>query len=374
MKIAFDAKRAFHNHRGLGNYSRDVIRLLSTYFPENEYYLMNPKEKNNIKFPINENTKVIYPESFFYKYNSSYWRSSGCISQLKRIQSDIYHGLSQELPYGIHKTGIKTVVTMHDAIFVRYPELYDFFYRKMFVKKNQYSCKVADKIIAISEQTKQDFIDFFDAEPAKVEVVYQGCNNIFREKISEETISSVKNKYNLPDNFLLNIGAIEKRKNLETIIRSIHIGKIVLPLVVIGGKSSYLEEIKSLIAELKLEKQILFLHHVETKDLPAIYKMSELFIYPSMFEGFGIPILEAICVGTPVITSKGSCFKETGGESTIYVDYNNAEEMSFEINRVLSDHVLSENMIEAGLKHADLFTDDKVASNLIKVYNNLYNK
>lgn len=371
MQIAFDAKRAFHNHRGLGNYSRNIIRLLHEYYPDHDYFLMNPSSKNNISFPFGERTRLVYPDSFFYRLFSSYWRSSACVKQLSGMKPDIYHGLSQELPYGIHNTRIKTVVTMHDAIFIRYPELYDSFYRKLFTKKNQYSCRVADKIIAISEQTKQDFIDFFQADPAKIEVVYQGCNNIFREELSSEYCLYVKEKYQLPEHYLLNIGAIEKRKNLETIIRALHLGKVDVPLVVIGGKTDYLHEIKTLIAHLKLRNQVLFLHHVETVDLPAIYKMSDIFIYPSIFEGFGIPILEALCVGTPVITSKGSCFSETGGSSSIYVDYNDPDEMSEQILRVLSDLNLREKMIRDGREHSLLFTDEKVAKKLFKVYDYL---
>jgi glycosyltransferase involved in cell wall biosynthesis len=372
MNISFDAKRAFHNNRGLGNYSRDVIRLLNTYAGENKYFLLNPTEKNNISFPINERTTIIYPNNPFHRLFPNYWRTKGCIEQLKMLGTDIYHGLSQELPMGIDKTGIKTVVTMHDAIFIRYPELYDSLYRKIFIKKNRYSTKIADKIIAISEQTKQDFIEFFDADPAKIEVVYQGCNNIFREKISEENRLLVKQKYNLPDNYLLNVGAIEKRKNLETIIRALAIGKIDLPLVVIGNKTAYLDEIKALIAEYKMEKQVFFFHNiVETKDLPAIYKMADVFIYPSVFEGFGIPILEALCTETPVITSKGSCFKETGGESSLYVEHTNADEMAYNIRKVLDNKELQQRMKVEGLVHSQKFTDENVAKNLIRVYESL---
>lgn len=370
MILSFDAKRYFHNNRGLGNYSRDVIRLLSSYYPENEYYLFNPKTARTER-EIPAHTQVVYPQNFFYKKLPSLWRSSGCIKQIEALNTDIYHGLNQELPSGIHKTRVKTVVTMHDAIFVRYPELYDALYRKIFIKKNKYSVKAADRIIAISKQTKNDFIEFFDADASKIDVVYQGCNAIFRQKITDENKETIRKKYNLPSSFILDVGAIEKRKNLETVIKALHIAKIDMPLVVIGNKTDYLNEMYELIKNLKLEKQVIFMHGVPTEDLPIIYNMASLFVYPSIFEGFGIPILEALCTETPVITSKGSCFKETGGDAAIYVSYDNPEEMADAINRVLGNNDLQQEMIKKGLIQADKFTDEKVASSLYSVYKNL---
>ena len=370
MILSFDAKRAFHNNRGLGNYSRDIIRLMTSFFPDNSYYLFNPiKTKREASFVIPPNTKEITPSNFIHGLIPGLWRSKLCISGIKALKSDIYHGLSQELPFGIHKTNIKTVVTMHDAIFMKFPELYPASYRKIFIKKNTYSVKVADKIIAISQQTKNDFIDYFNADPSKIDVVYQGCNNIFRQKIADEYLERIRQKYNLPENFMLDVGAIEKRKNLETVIRAISISKTDIPLVVVGNKTAYLIEIEQLISKLNLSKQIMFLHGVPTEELPAIYSMADLFVYPSRYEGFGIPILEALCTSTPVLTSRGSCFRETGGDAACYVDYDNAEEMASAMNKILSDTEIQKSMAEEGLKHADLFTDEKVAENLMNVYN-----
>ncbi len=367
MNISFDAKRYFHNNRGLGNYSRDVIRLLASYYPENNYYLFNPVRNEN-SYPVYENTQVVYPDSFFYKKFSGLWRSKGCVKQIEYLHTDIFHGLSQELPFGIHKTKIKTVVTLHDAIFMRYPELYDRLYRKIFIQKNKYSVQAADSIIAISEQTKQDFITFFDADPNKIRIVYQGCNPIFRQNVTNEQRKEVREKYQLPEGFLLNVGAIEKRKNIELIIRALSVEKIDLPLVVIGNKTAYYDEMKLLIKSLGIEKQVYFYHNVPTKDLPVILSMASVFIYPSVFEGFGIPILEALCTRTPVITSHGSCFKETGGDAAWYVSSDNPEEMAVAIQTICSDRQLRQQMIEKGQMHAANFSDDIIAENLMQVY------
>jgi len=370
MRIGFDAKRLFCNHRGLGNYSRDLIKIMNQYYPENQYDLYTPKIK--IDFPINpQNTQIIQPAGIYNLLPSSVWRSYGMKADIERLGDEIFHGLSQELPIGIEKLAVKKVITFHDAIFVRYPELYPSSYRKVFTLKNMRSCKIVDRIIAISEQSKRDAIEFFNADPTKVEVIYQGCNNIFRQKATQTEKIRVKAKYNLPSNYLLFVGAIEPRKNIAAILEAMVLEKIDLPLVVIGRKTDYIQELDILAQKLKLTAQVHFLHQVETVDLPAIYQMAQLFIYPSIFEGFGIPILEAMCSETPVITSTGSCFEETGGEYSLYVQPQNSEEIGTAILKVLSDSKLQETMKSEGLIHAQKFTDDKIAQRLMTFYRSI---
>lgn len=364
MKIAFDAKRAFWNNRGLGNYSRDVIRLLATYAPANEYFLCSVP--NRQRETLLRQGTVVAPEGW-WKYLPSFWRSGGMLSQLQGM--DVYHGLSGELPWGIEKTGIKSVVTMHDAIFVRYPELYSPTYRWLFTRKVQYACNVADVIIAISEQTKRDLVDFFHAEERKIRVVYQGCSNIFRESVTERQIAEVRRKYALPDCYLLDVGAIEPRKNMKNLLRAMAVAGVSLPLVAIGGKSRYADEMA---AEAKrLGVYLRMLHNVPFADFPAIYKAAEVMCYPSIFEGFGIPILEAMCVDTPVLTSTGSCFAETGGDAALYADPLNPKEIGSQLLRILNEDALRQEMIQNGYKQAARFTDERVAANLIKIYEEL---
>jgi Glycosyltransferase len=367
MRIGYDAKRLFCNHRGLGNYSRDLIRILNQYYPENQYDLYTPKIK--INFPVNpENTRIIQPEGIYKLLPSSIWRTIGLSSEIKRFEDDIFHGLSQELPIGIEKLPVKKIITFHDAIFIHYPELYASSYRRIFTAKNMRSCQIADRIIAISEQSKRDAIEFFHADPAKVEVVYQGCNNIFRQTVSVLEKEQVKSKYNLPADYMLFVGAIEPRKNIATILRALSQEKIDAPLVVVGRQTNYTQELKKLAEELKISTQILFLHHVETIDLPAMYQLSSLFIYPSVFEGFGIPILEALCSNTPVITSTGSCFEETGGPDSCYINPLSADELGYSIRKIRYNDELKDRMTKAGLLFSERFTDDRIAKNLMQIY------
>lgn len=337
MKIAFDAKRYFHNQRGLGNYSRDVVRLLREYAPDWELELVD---------------------------------KSGLARSFMRVPTcDIYHGLSGELPFGIGRNGEKSVVTMHDAIFVRYPELYSSTYRWLFTQKVKYACKVADVIIAISEQTKRDMIEFFHADESKIKVVYQGCSNLFRQPISNEQIVAVQAKYDLPKTYLLDVGAIEPRKNLHNLIRAIASAHIDLPLVAIGGHSKYADE--AAVLAKKLGVDLLLRHQIPFVDFPAIYKGAEVLCYPSIFEGFGIPILEAMCVGTPVLTSTGSCFAETGGEAAMYANPLDVEEIGSQLHCVINNNHLREEMVAKGLMQAERFSDTQVANHLKAVYEQL---
>ena len=363
--IAFDAKRAFLNRRGLGNYSRDVIRLMTSYAPEAYYGLLTPK-RGSFYTPPTEHTQVIEP-SGGWRLCPSLWRSKGCVTTLRKIQNHsdyrwTYWGLSGELPYRIDTLGMRMIVTMHDAIFVRYPELYSPTYRTLFARKVQYACDIADTIVAISEQTKRDIIEFFHADEKKIKVVYQGCSHLFREPVREETIAEAKSKYHLPEQYILDVGAIEPRKNLQNLIRAMAAEHIDVPLVAIGGHSGYADDSQRLARELGVP--LILRHEVSFTDFPALYKGAQVLCYPSIFEGFGIPILEAMCVGTPVLTSTGSCFAETGGPAARYANPMDIEDIGQQLSKVLSDSTLRAEMEKKGYQQAALFTDEVVATNL----------
>ena len=358
MRIVLDAKRAYHNHRGLGNYSRDVIRLLTNYGPDEEYVLF-ARPTDTYTFP---HTSTIAPEGL-WKLAPSLWRSFGCLRALKN--TDLYWGLSGELPFGIHQCGVKTIVTIHDLLVFRYPHLYSPGYRKLFAAKMSYATRVADKIIAISEQTKRDIITYLQADERKISVVYQGCSRIFHEPVTAQKIAQVRAAYSLPQEYILYVGALEERKNLHTLIEALAEAQVTLPLVLVGGESAYGRELQQQASRLGVAIQIL--SGVPQADLPAIYKEAALFVYPSIFEGFGIPILEALTVGTPVLTSTGGCFAEVGGEAALYADPAKPEEIATQIVKILSDPSLREQMTAHGHEQAEKFTDERVAANLLRV-------
>ena len=368
MILGFDAKRFFHNKTGLGNYSRDLIRIIAHYHPENNYLLYNPKPKKIDRIPIDG--KIIIenlPETKKDKKFSSIWRLFSICSQIKKDKVELFHGLSGEIPIGLHKTGVKTVVTIHDLIFMRYPNLYSYFDRKIHYYKFKYAAKNADLVIAISEQTKKDIVTYLNINPDKIKVIYQGCAPIFKEEIPNEYLELTRSKYQLPNQFILNVGTIETRKNVLLVIKAIK--KIETQLVIIGKKTVYFKEVKNYIAENNLQNKVVFLENVELKELASIYRMASVFIYPSVFEGFGIPIIEALYSKTPVITSKGGCFSEAGGENTVYIDPLNTEEIKGELEEILANSEKRELMKRKGFEFVQKFNDDIIAKNWVETYN-----
>jgi glycosyltransferase involved in cell wall biosynthesis len=372
MILGFDAKRFFHNKTGLGNYSRDLIRILAHYHPGNSYLLYNPKPKKIDRIPIDG--KIIIerlPETKKDRKLSSLWRLFSIGSQIKKDQVEIYHGLSGEIPIGLNNLGIKTVVTIHDLIFMRYPNLYSYFDRKIHYYKFKYAANKADLVIAISEQTKKDIVTYLKINPNKIKVIYQGCAPVFKEEIPIEFIELTRKKYQLPSDFILNVGTIEKRKNVLSVIKAIK--EMDTQLVIIGKKTTYFKDINTYIVENNLQNKVIFLENVELKELASIYKMATVFIYPSVFEGFGIPIIEALYSKTPVISSKGSCFSEAGGENSIYIDALNTDEIKVELEELLANPEKREVMKQKGFEFVQKFNDDFIAKNWIETYNEILN-
>ena len=370
MKIGIDAKRAFHNNRGLGNYSRDLIRLLQEH-RVGQLYLFNPKERTRSDLTLDGDTVVITPVSFLAKCFKVLCRSFGIGKLAAPLGLDIYHGLSGEIPAGIY-THTRTVVTIHDLIFMRYPELYTFFDRKIHYYKFLYAALKSHHIIAISEQTKEDIVKYLGVSPDKVSVVYQGCHKAFKQTYTEEERVRVRQKYNLPERFVLSVGAIEPRKNALEIVKAIK--DLDLHLVLVGQKTAYYHQIEGYCEVYHLKERVHHLQGISMEELAVVYQLAEVFCYPSLFEGFGIPIIEALFSRTPVITSEGSCFAEAGGAHSVYVHLNNAaEEIKRAIINITENPQLRHTMVEEGYAYAQRFTDEAVYDALMGVYQKVLN-
>lgn len=361
MKIAFDAKRFFHNTSGLGNYSRDLVRILSEYEPENEYLLLN-KNKSERGKEILERPNVHFIETS--KGNLSRQLKMGKDAQ--RQGADIFHGLSGELPLKWDPKPIKKVVTIHDLIFVRYPQYYSFFDRKIHFWKFKKAADSADKIIAISEQTKRDIIRYLKVPETKIEVIYQGCHHAFKEQQSPESMEAVKEKFMLPERFILNVGTIEDRKNLLNVVKAISGTEI--PLVVVGRKTKYYQKIERFLKKNKMEKQVLFLEGVSMDELACLYKLADIFVYPSFFEGFGIPVIEALFSKTVVVTSNTSCLPEAGGKDSVYVNPENDLDIRAKLKFLWENESERKRREEKGFEFVQKFNDEPIARELMNFY------
>lgn len=289
---------------------------------------------------------------------------------IRNHKIQLFHGLSNELPLDIQKSNARSVVTIHDLIFLRYPNLYKRADRVIYKSKFERSCKLADAIVAISEQTKTDIIQFFNLPPEKIHVIYQGCNPLYYSGADEEIKNIVRIKHSLPEKYMLYVGTIEERKNLLQLVQAKNENKILLPLVVIGRTTPYFEKVREYISKHNIQ-DIIFLKNLDQEELPAIYQMAELFVYPSSFEGFGIPVLEALNSGVPVITGTGSCMPETGGPHSIYVNPLKPGEIADSIKLVLNNPELKNKMIEEGKKHALLFREERTTGEMMKLYRKL---
>ncbi|PID92627.1 MAG: mannosyltransferase [Bacteroidetes bacterium] len=367
MRIGFDAKRAYNNISGLGNYSRYVISCISRFYPENDILLYTPRIADPDLFVEPAGSQVILPSGLLSRMFRSQWRSFKLPELLKAVGVNIFHGLSNELPFGIHQSGVPSLVTIHDLIFLERPELYKPVDRRIYSKKVAYACKHATRIIAVSDQTKRDIMRHLGVEEERIRVVYQGCHRQFYNRASEESRMAVRDRFSLPSDYLLYVGTIEERKNLLMIVRALHEGKIDIPLVVVGRKTPYFQQVDAYIRKNQI-RNIHFLDHVHVSDLPAIYQESRGFIYPSSYEGFGIPVLEALNSRVPVITSAGGCLEETAGKGGLFIDPLNTEEMAHAIRRILEDKELRNHMIMEGGSHAMKFREEQTIPSLYQVY------
>lgn len=374
MRIGFDGKRAVQNFTGLGNYSRYIADILCHFYPENDYILYAPKKRDNKR--LNQLTgqyrqlSLAYPVSFWKKL-SSLWRVWGITSQLESEGIDIFHGLSNELPLNIRKSRIKSIVTIHDLIFLRFPLYYHLIDRKIYTYKFRKACENADKIIAISECTKRDIIRYFGISEDKIEVVYQGCDTSFTHAVTEEKKREVRSKYQLPEHYILNVGSIEERKNILVAVQALPMLPTDIHLVIVGRRTDYTEKVEQYIKKNKLTERVHIISNVPFDDLPAFYQSAEIFVYPSRFEGFGIPIIEALYSGIPVVAATGSCLEEAGGPESIYVNPDDIVGMADAFKQIYSNSDKRKNMVEKGREFAKQFSEKQQSEEIINIYKKL---
>lgn len=382
MHIGYDGKRAYQNKTGLGNYIRSLIAILTHHYPGNEYTLFAPKKTD--LFNVNHFPKAyaIFPSTPFYKQFPALWRRSGMVKEIANAKLDIFHGVSNELPKGIQHTGCRSVVTVHDLIYERFPETYAFDERYVHRWKIKHACKVADAVIAISQQTKNDLIEFYKVPEEKIFISYQSCNPIFQRTISEEEKTAVKKRYNLPDVFYLFVSSIAPRKNLITICRAMALSKDTnkIPLVVIGNGKKQKEEAKQLMSANGIGDRLILLNELPQSkessfttaaDFPAIYQQALALIYPSIFEGFGAPLLEALWSNIPVISSNASCLPEVGGDAALYFSPYDAVALAEHMQAVANNKNLVKTLKEKGYHQARKFTTESYAESIMQVYNTI---
>lgn len=368
MKIGYDAKRFFTNFTGLGNYSRTLVNNYHLAYPADELILFTPSIADDVRttpFIENKSYGIIQPQGW-----KPFWRSTDIVKDIDHAGVEIYHGLSHELPLGISKLDIGKVVTIHDLIFKYFQKDYNWLDRRIYDMKWKHSCAASDVIIAISHQTKNDLVNYYNIDERKIKVIYQPADRSFSERVSDEDFLHVKHKYNLPGKYNLYVGSLISRKNLMLIIKAMQSQKKGdrLPLVIIGQGESYKKLVNVEAQNGGIENLLIWLGGPSFKDFPALYKGASMMIYPSLHEGFGLPVIEAMHVGIPVITSNQSSLKEAGGEAAKLLDPNNAAELSDAMHQIVSDPGTAQEMVARGFEHVKKFSAAHAASSLNEVY------
>lgn len=361
LKIGFDAKRLFHNHTGLGNYSRTLVRDLQRMYPQHEYHLYTPRVSDHPEMAYFLDSEKFTIHTYTGKV-AAYWRSKSITKDINAAQLDIYHGLSHEIPLNSDKINAKTVVTFHDLIYEFYPEQFGLWDRYLYKKKYRYAAQNADRVIAISESTKNDLHKLYEVPSDKVSVVYQSCNPAFYNT----PISSKSN-----EDYLLYVGSLIERKSFLLIVEAMVImsEKQRIKVKVVGKGRLYAEKVKDRIKELRVEEYFEFLDHIDNKDLLSLYDNAIATVYPSMYEGFGIPLIESLYRNTPVITTTASSLPEAAGPGAIYIEPGDRVALHQAMIDITTNTELRNELSRKGKAYvSERYKDEIAAKGMMEVY------
>ena len=352
----------------MGSYGRTLINDLAPLMPNTELLLYAPDAgRDDLRNQIErrENVHFCYPDHLHFRLQRDLWRMKGIVKDLQRDGVELYHGLSGELPQGLSTAGIPGVVTIHDLIFLRHPEFYQpidvFFYKRKFYK----TLREATRIIAISECTKRDILYYGDFPEDRIDLVYQSCGTRFSQPVPQDKLQEARMKYQLPQGYVLNVGTVEARKNILLGIQAMAKMPSELHLVIVGRQTKYQKQLDIAIRKLGLTDRVHFLQGVPNDLLPAIYSQAEAFIYPSRYEGFGVPIIEAIQSGLPVVAATGSCLEEAGGPDCLYIGPDDADGAAAALLSAIENRT---EMVGKSRQYVKRFENQDVASQVIKSY------
>lgn len=369
ITIGYDAKRAFRNRTGLGNYSRMIISGVLRRHADVWGVLYTPPMSSEYMYYFEGIVSVeVRRPSRLWRWVPWLWRTVGFGRQLATDRIQLYHGLSHELPVGAPKN-IRQVVTMHDLIVLRYPHYFSLFDRYVHRAKQRRACRVADVVVAISEQTRRDLVDLMHVPEEKIRVIYQSCDPIFWQPVAADAIARARQRYGLPDRYVVCVGTIEERKNQLCAIRAMLQLPADIGLVIVGRRRGrYARLVDAEIAKLGLSGRVKVIEGASFSDFPALYAGAVASTYLSRFEGFGIPVLESLCCDTPVVASSASSIPEAGGDAALYADPDDVDTVAAHLLRLATDDRLRATLIERGRMQRMRFAPDIIADQMYDLY------
>lgn len=383
MKITIDVFHAMRQKTGIGYYTHHLISHLVRCAPENDYYLCDAlggslfySFYNMVKLERDLSNadsffriaKVPFP--FVTLARLLLFLQNKVSGKFRKIEeTDIFFGTNFR---GIFRDSLKNVITIHDMAHEYFPETIEG--KTLNYLKSELSevARRASCLIAVSESTKKDILRFLDVPEKKVKVIYNGIDKAFKPVTDSGALASVRKRYGLPDKFILYLGTIQPRKNVEGLIRAFSLlckePAFRHELVLAGEMGWKSEGVKGLIKNLSLEDRVRVPGYVEDVDVPALYSLSDVFVFPSLCEGFGFPVLEAMACGTPVVTANVSSLPEVAGDAALLVDPHSVDDIADGMRRLLSDNDLRQRCIDRGLERAKLFTWEKCARETLSVF------
>ncbi len=371
-RIGFDALRALRNPTGLGNYSRGVLRGLRAVDPALDLHLFTTAtaRPDYATLPSELGARLHLPPLVWQRRGfRSMWRVFRLGRAAQRVGLDLFHGLSHEIPRDLPGTRMPSVVTFLDLIYHRHPEYFPAFDRHSYEWRYHWSAEHATAIVAISAQTRDDLVACYNIPAARICVIPPACDPRFARPCPADVRAAVRARCGVPEQFLLSVGTLEPRKNQALAIEAVaRLGAATPMLVLVGRDGGSAADLQRVAEARGIAGRVRILTTVGSADLPALMQSAALFLYPSFIEGFGMPIVEALSAGVPVITSAGGCFAEAGGTGTRYVDPTDAPGLAEAIAEVLADSALAERMRAAGRQHAEGFDGSTLARRLLAVY------
>lgn len=363
MKILVNGLIIDKHKAGIGQYSSNVIKNLLDR-EENEYSVIMQKSVSE------HNSKIISVNDFKNSRERIFFEQFILPSKYSK-KFDLIHYLDYSSPYINMKTPF--ITTIHDLSFYKYPETFSYGSMKIKQILTPKSIKRADKIIAVSESTKRDIVRLFPEADEKIRVIYQAVTGFNRVENRNE-VKQVTSKYGITGQYILGVGTIEPRKNLKSLIKAfkqVHKKFKDIKLVLVGKKGWLYDEFFSQLDKDDLKDNIIYTGYVEQEDLKYIYSGAECFIYPSLYEGFGLPPLEAMSCGVPVIVSNSSSLPEVVGKAGILVNPLDIDEITQSIINVLSNINLKNKLIDAGLEQSKQFNWNNSIEKIVDVYNEI---
>jgi glycosyltransferase involved in cell wall biosynthesis len=361
MRIGIDARLVYYTKAGIGQYILNLIPSLKEIDKRNEYIILQSrKDKSIIADAPN------FRRAFLWTPCHHRFEQLALRFELSPLGLDLLHSPDFIPPFS---RNFKSIITIHDLAFLIYPH---FLTRESarYYSQIYRAVRSTDHIIADSESTKRDAIRLLGVPEQKITAIHLAANPIYRPIEDEEAIRLVKEKYSIGGDFILFVSTIEPRKNLPTLLRAYRmlLDDCNVKLVVVGEKGWLFDEAFTLVKELKLDEWVIFLGLVPTEDLLYIYNAAKLLVHPSLYEGFGLPPLEAMACGTPVVVSNTSSLPEVVGDSGILVDPRDVTAMASAIKRALTDEALREDLISKGLRRAKLFSWENTARKTLEIY------